>query len=74
MSQTEGGGDSLYRKEPKVLNTGITIVGKRAKISPGTRICRNCVIYGGVDKDDFPGYEIQSGETIKPKRRRKAIT
>ncbi len=71
-----GFGDNfeVNRKEPKVLNTGITIVGKRAKIGPGTRIGRNCVIYGGVDKDDFPGHEIQSGETIKPKRRRKAIT
>ena len=64
----------VNQKEPKVLNTGITIVGKGAKIGPGTRIGRNCIIYGSVDKDDFPGNEIQSGETIKPKRRRKEVT
>ena len=59
----------VNRKEPKVLNCGITIVGKRAEICSGIRIGRNCVIYGGAREDDFPGPEIQSGETIKPRRR-----
>ncbi|MFC2065772.1 glucose-1-phosphate adenylyltransferase subunit GlgD [Chloroflexota bacterium] len=59
----------VNRREPKVLNYGITIVGKRAKIRSGVKIGRNCVIYGGVGEDDFPHSEIQSGETIRPRRR-----
>jgi glucose-1-phosphate adenylyltransferase len=57
-------------KEPKVVNTGITIVGKKAKIPPAVKIGRNCVICCGVGEDDFLTSEIQSGETIEPKRRR----
>ena len=62
----------VNRKEPKTVNTGISIVGKRARIPAGVRLGRNCIIYGGVVEDDFPGLEIQSGETIEPKRRRPA--
>ena len=67
-----GFGDDFQanRKEPKVLNTGITIVGKRAVIPPEVKIGRNCIIYGGVCEGDFIGPEIRSGETIRPKRGR----
>jgi len=59
----------INRREPKAVNTGITLVGKKAKISPGVRIGRNCVICCGVTEDDFLTSEIQSGETIRPRRR-----
>jgi glucose-1-phosphate adenylyltransferase len=59
----------VNRKESKLLNTGITIIGKKARIPPGVKIGRNCVIWCGVIEGDFPDLEIQSGETIKPKRR-----
>ena len=58
----------VNREEPKLLNTGITLVGKKAKVPPGVKIGRNCVIGCGVSEEDFPGLEIKSGETIKPKR------
>ena len=66
-----GAGDdfTVNHKEPEVLNTGITIVGKRARIDHGIRIGRNCMIYDNVRKGDFPGLEIESGETVKPKRK-----
>ncbi|MFC2002001.1 glucose-1-phosphate adenylyltransferase [Chloroflexota bacterium] len=72
-----GFGDDLQinHKEPRVLNSGITIVGKGAIIPAGAKIGRNCVIFCDAREDDFPGTEVQSGETIKPKRgraRRKA--
>jgi len=54
-------------KEPKVVNAGVTLVGKKAKIPPGVKIGRNCVICCGVGEDDFLTSEIQSGETIEPK-------
>ncbi len=59
----------VNRQEPKLLNTGITIIGKKAKVPPGVKVGRNCVIGCGVVEDDFPGTEIQSGETIEIKRR-----
>ena len=66
-----GFGDDFQanRKEPKLLNTGITLVGKRAKLPAGIKIGRNCIIGCGSMEDDFPGPKIKSGETIKPKRR-----
>jgi glucose-1-phosphate adenylyltransferase len=60
------------RQQPRVLNSGITIVGKKARIPAGIKIGRNCVIYCGVVEDNFPGSEIQSGETIEPKSSRRA--
>jgi glucose-1-phosphate adenylyltransferase len=60
------------REEPKLLNTGITIVGKKAKVPSGIMIGRNCVIYCSSLEDDFPCSEIQSGETVRPKRRHRA--
>lgn len=68
-----GFGDDLRvnRKEPKVLNTGITIVGKRARIPPGTKIGRNCIIYAGVGEEGFPTDEVKSGEVVRSKRKRR---
>jgi len=60
----------INRKSPKALNTGLTIVGKRAEIPPGVKIGRNCIIHSDVSEGDFPGSEMLSGETIRPKRGR----
>ncbi len=66
-----GFGDNflINRKEPKVANTGITIIGKRASVPDGVKIGRNCIIYNGIVEDDFPGSDIPSGETVRPRRR-----
>jgi glucose-1-phosphate adenylyltransferase len=66
-----GYGDDNHanRISPKVLSTGLTIVGKRAVIPSGYKIGRNCIIYDNVSENDFPASEIPSGETIKPKRK-----
>jgi glucose-1-phosphate adenylyltransferase len=68
-----GFGDDFHinHKEPKVLNTGITIVGKGTRVPPGVEIGRNCAIFSNVTKNDFPNSEIKSGETVRPKRRRR---
>jgi len=60
------------RAEPDTLSTGITLLGRKAKVPPGTTIGRNCVICCSVTEDDFTSSEVQSGETIKAKRRRRA--
>jgi len=51
-------------KWPERLNTGITVVGKRAVIPPGATIGRNVVVAPYAAAKDFPGSEVASGETV----------
>jgi glucose-1-phosphate adenylyltransferase len=53
-------------ERPDIVNTGITIVGKRAEVSPYVRIGRNCVIGPNVkaEANAADGY-IPSGTTIR---------
>jgi len=51
-------------KWPERINTGITVIGKRASIPPRTTIGRNVVIFPHVGPKDFSGPEVASGETI----------
>ncbi|MFC2068762.1 glucose-1-phosphate adenylyltransferase subunit GlgD [Chloroflexota bacterium] len=60
------------RVEPHLLDSGITIVGKKAVIPTGIKVGRNCVIWCGVGDKDFSVSEIQSGETIYPDRKQQA--
>lgn len=64
-----GFGDDMRpnKKEPDTLNTGITLVGKNARIPPGVTIGRNCVVRCRVTEDDFMTSEVESGETIENK-------
>ncbi len=59
----------INRTNPKVLNTGLSIIGKRTVIPSSHKIGRNCIIYDNVVEGDFPEPEVKSGETIKPKRK-----
>jgi len=49
---------------PKSLNTGLTVIGKRAQLPAGVRIGRNVIINPGTSTEEFPGGEIPSGEAI----------
>ncbi len=53
-------------ERPDIVNTGVTIVGKRATVEPYVRIGRNCVIGANVtvDKRNADGY-LPSGKTIR---------
>jgi glucose-1-phosphate adenylyltransferase len=56
------------RRHPRHLNTGITVVGKRAKIPRGTQIGRNCLIGSDVTESDFSpedGLVLPSGSTVE---------
>lgn len=53
--------------EPANINTGITIVGKRAHIPDGAMIGRNCRIDPGTTKEDYDQLEVPSGGTISPR-------
>jgi glucose-1-phosphate adenylyltransferase len=61
------GGDLTVanRLTPSHLNTGITIVGKRAVIPRGVRIGRNVRIDPDVKATDFSGRSVESGATVR---------
>jgi glucose-1-phosphate adenylyltransferase len=65
--------DVPNRLEPSRLNTGITVVGKRAVIPRGVRIGRNVRIDGEVRAVDFPGRVVRSGETVQRRPARAAV-
>jgi glucose-1-phosphate adenylyltransferase len=60
--------DVVNRREPGRLNTGITVVGKRAVIPRGVRIGRNVLIGEGVRAADFVSRVIRSGSTVERSR------
>lgn len=60
------------QEQPRILSSGITVVGKSAKIPSGTTIGRNCAIDSNVTEKDFRKDRVPSGETVKPKRHRTA--
>jgi glucose-1-phosphate adenylyltransferase len=56
--------DTPNQEEPTRLNTGISLVGKWARIPSGTVVGRNCKIYSRVREDDFTGIVIPSGHSV----------
>ncbi len=52
------------REHPGRLNTGLTLVGKRARVPGGTRIGHNVIINPFVTEDHFSDDFVPSGETI----------
>ncbi len=70
----DGDDNTPNRNEPRNLNTGITIVGKNARVASGFRVGRNCRIGSDVRERDFESYmssngkaagEVASGETVE---------
>jgi len=51
-------------REPRNLNVGVTVVGKRARIPAGVAIGRNCRIDANVVDADFVGASVPSGGTV----------
>jgi len=69
----EGDDTRPNRTQPRNLQSGITVVGKGARIPSGLRIGRNCLIAADVMERDFQrllssnghvGKELASGETV----------
>lgn len=55
------------QEEPEYLNTGITIVGKGAKIPGDVKVGRNCKIDCWVESADFASKLISSGSSVTRK-------
>ncbi|MFL5724266.1 MAG: glucose-1-phosphate adenylyltransferase family protein, partial [Chloroflexota bacterium] len=60
--------DRPNKQEPNRLNTGITVVGKRAVVPRGARIGRNVKIAADVRSSDYSGRVVRSGESVEIKR------
>jgi glucose-1-phosphate adenylyltransferase len=60
------------KEEPRILESGISVVGKLARIPEGVKIGRNCAISANAVEKDFRGSTVHSGETVKAKRHRQA--
>jgi glucose-1-phosphate adenylyltransferase len=66
-----GGGDDIRpnRRFPRHLASGITVLGKKARVPSNYHIGRNCLIAPDVQEQDYPsrdGLAIPSGATIEP--------
>jgi glucose-1-phosphate adenylyltransferase len=59
--------DRPSKQEPSRLNTGITVVGKRAVVPRGTRIGRNVRVAADVRISDWTKKVIKSGESVDMK-------
>ena len=66
--------DTPNKHEPGRLNTGITVIGKRAVIPRGVRIGRNVKIASDAKATDFPSRIVKSGASIESSRTRPGAT
>ncbi|MDW7773868.1 MAG: glucose-1-phosphate adenylyltransferase family protein [Desulfobulbaceae bacterium] len=61
----EGGGrDIANRMYPDHLNSGITLVGREAKLPAGMIVGRNCIISPWTLEDSLPTHHLEDGETL----------
>ncbi|MFC1964930.1 glucose-1-phosphate adenylyltransferase family protein [Chloroflexota bacterium] len=62
-----GWGDDMNpnHEEPENLKTGITLIGKRARVPEGIKIGRNCKVAPRAQKSDFSGVSLPSGSSIR---------
>ncbi len=49
---------------PDRLNTGITVIGERARIPGGYRLGRNVLVHPDRNENDFPEPVVPSGDTV----------
>jgi glucose-1-phosphate adenylyltransferase len=59
--------DTPNKTEPGRLNTGITVVGKRAVVPRGTRLGRNVRVGEKVRAADYASRTVRSGGTVAPR-------
>ncbi len=66
--------DRPNKKEPNRLNTGITVVGKRAIVPRGARLGRNVKIAADARASDFASRIVKSGESVEIRNDRRRAT
>jgi glucose-1-phosphate adenylyltransferase len=65
-----GYGDDMTpnRLEPHLLDSGITLIGKRTHLPDNLKVGRNCKIGTDLRVEDFTADTVPSGETIEDRR------
>ncbi|MBI2867974.1 MAG: glucose-1-phosphate adenylyltransferase [Chloroflexi bacterium] len=53
------------QEEPANLRSGITLVGKRARVPAKAKIGHNCIIDPAVVEQDYPGLAVASGQCVR---------
>ena len=63
-----GAGDDYTPNQarPDLLWSGISLIGKRARLPNGLSVGRNVIVAANVGEDDFAGGWVPSGETVRP--------
>ncbi len=56
--------DVVNKLKPSHLYTGITLVGKAAKVPPEQKIGRNCVVDSNTEEGSYPGKIVEDGESL----------
>ena len=59
-----GDDNTPNRVMPNQLNTGLTLIGKRAQVPAGVKLGRNVVVHPRVAASDYPAGDVASGETL----------
>ncbi|SJZ51887.1 glucose-1-phosphate adenylyltransferase [Selenihalanaerobacter shriftii] len=54
-------------ERPKILNSGLNVIGKGVRIPENIEIGQNCRVLPRVKEDDFNKRKITSGSTIRPR-------
>lgn len=49
---------------PELLNCGITLIGEKALLPPGSRVGGNVLLYPGMKPMDMPGSDVGDGLTV----------
>ena len=75
MNVNIGHGDdfTVNKEEPEHLTSGITVIGKGARLPSGLKIGRNCKIGCLVESNDLSATVIESGETVVKKKIKRHI-
>jgi len=58
------GENTPNRSLPHLLDTGLTVIGKEARVPKGLRIGRNCLVRSYTLESAFTSKEMPSGETV----------
>ncbi|MCI8342206.1 MAG: glucose-1-phosphate adenylyltransferase [Firmicutes bacterium] len=58
------GNNTANKLQPKIYNTGITVIGDKSSVPSGVEIGKNCVVHGITSSKDYPNMKLESGESL----------
>ena len=58
------GEDVINEEQPKIYNSGLSVVGENTAIPEGVTIGKNCAVYGAIDETMFEEGYLPSGKNL----------